>query len=447
MQNSRSSILNINSIHIFSLLLLLGVTIEISAQVFPSPGGLDWRFGRRGHVSSVVFDNGRGNALNNLLFQPDGKMIVVGTNPIQYQDPRPATIVLARYELNGALDTTFGDGGVSAIPFPLQYGGNAYGSTLQHDGRIVVTGGSAQDLFVARYEPDGRLDESFGTAGVASTRTCGTATDCSGAGRFVFALPNGKLLVVGKMLTNTGISPDFFASDTILLQYLTDGRIDESFGTQGISSMPMNLSFYELMDARIDTGGSVFVSMYGRPDFPNPPVPNEYLIFKYRPDGTLDRSFGVGGKLARENGPYENMFMLLNGQFLVSESGKVVRHNPDGSADRVIVPYEQVINGVVFRPNRILFGESGKIVSIGSVWVNGQLSYFAMAEWFPNGRVDTSFGISGLASLDFDGLSQWSFLQPDGKIIFATFSNTAPYPFEAVRYWGDQRSFGSRGQN
>src|SRR5207249_1582950 len=76
----------------------------------------------------------------------------------------PQNLRLTRYEPDGRVDTTFGSSGTVFVTFIPLYGGARIAE--QADGGIVVTGdgreGDHQDIAVGRYDSTGTLDRSFG---------------------------------------------------------------------------------------------------------------------------------------------------------------------------------------------------------------------------------------------------------------------------------------------
>src|ERR1051325_5815635 len=134
---------------------------EVEAQA--APGDLDTSFGNGGKVTIGL----PGKQLNNtaVAMQADGKIIVVG-----YTSPS-GDFVVARVNTDGSLAPSFGSGAAVTTDFGSQDAANAV--VIQADGKIVVTGskGTAinQDFALARYNPDGSLDASFGNAGKVTT--------------------------------------------------------------------------------------------------------------------------------------------------------------------------------------------------------------------------------------------------------------------------------------
>ncbi len=157
---------------------------------YHADGSLDTSFDGDG---KVITDLG---ALDNRLFsmalQSDGKIVVAGDSGIgNNQD-----FALARYNADGSLDTTFSDGGVVTTAFgEAQDIGDCI--ALQSDGKIVVAGfsssGSNYDFALARYNVDGSLDTSFSGDGMLTT-AFGASDD------FAFGVAvqgDGKLVVAG----------------------------------------------------------------------------------------------------------------------------------------------------------------------------------------------------------------------------------------------------------
>ena len=110
----------------------------------------------------------------------------------------------------GVLDPTFGSGGVVLSTF-TNYNDVAQAITVQPDGKIVIAGitrtansKTGNDFLVARYNTDGSLDTSFGSGGY-------TATDFAGNNDYATALAlqpqsdgTDKILVAGYTLTSSG---------------------------------------------------------------------------------------------------------------------------------------------------------------------------------------------------------------------------------------------------
>ena len=121
---------------------------------------------------------------NSVTVQADGKILVAGTSDYNF--------ALARYTADGSLDTSFSGDGMLATDF---FGMDDWGRsvTVQADGKILLAGGSNGDFSLARYTTDGSLDTSFSDDGTLVT-DFGTDVD---EGYSVTVQADGKILVAG----------------------------------------------------------------------------------------------------------------------------------------------------------------------------------------------------------------------------------------------------------
>ncbi len=130
-------------------------------------GSLDTTFGTDGKVTTNIFGYDYCHAV---AIQSDGKIVLAGHS--DSPNNVGAAFSLARYNTNGSLDTTFGtDGKVTTSIGSISSVGNAV--AIQHGGKIVVVGtsydSSNSDFALARYNINGSLDTTFGTDGLVTT--------------------------------------------------------------------------------------------------------------------------------------------------------------------------------------------------------------------------------------------------------------------------------------
>ncbi|TMQ30319.1 MAG: DUF4214 domain-containing protein [Planctomycetota bacterium] len=135
------------------------------------------------------------------------------------------SFVLVRYSSDGSLDATFNGTGVVTTNFGQL--DDIHGLALQPDGKLVAVGsyftGSKVDLALARYNPDGSLDASFGTGGKVTTDLGGL----NQSAQSVVVQADGKLIVAGVYAPKG-------ASEFFLARYRSDGTLDASFGANGL---------------------------------------------------------------------------------------------------------------------------------------------------------------------------------------------------------------------
>ena len=175
---------------------------------YNSDGSLDTTFSGDGKVTT---DFGEGDDHGySVVMQPDGKIIVAG-----FVFNYSGDFVLARYNADGTLDTTFSDDGKVVTDF----GGDDYGFSvvMQPDGKIIVAGLRSFDFAVARYNSDGTLDTTFSGDGKVTTDFGGYD-----GGYSVVIQADGKIVVAG----SSGFSNFISSADFALARFNSDGSLD-----------------------------------------------------------------------------------------------------------------------------------------------------------------------------------------------------------------------------
>jgi uncharacterized delta-60 repeat protein len=231
-----------------------GAVSDFGVARYDADGTLDPSFGSGGLVTTDFLggvDQARG-----LVLQPDGKLVAAGvarpgTSPVV------GSFALARYAADGALDPSFGTGGTVTTPF-ASGDASAASLLLQPDGKLVAAGKSGADFALARYDGAGALDASFGSGGMLTTSFPG-ATPGSVAASIVLQ-PDGKLVAGG--LAGRGIS---LGADFALARYDADGTLDATFGTGGLVTTDFDGNYDECTalalqpDGKLVAAGRAFV--------------------------------------------------------------------------------------------------------------------------------------------------------------------------------------------
>lgn len=239
-------------------------------------GSLDAGFGREGRVTTS-FGNGADKAYA-LLLQPDGRIVLAGDS---HQGANGSDFALARYNGDGSLDASFGNGGkvLTAIGSDSSRE-TAYALALQTFGgvsRIVAVGGEG-DFIAAAYRTDGTLDRGFGKAGIVR----GVFGSVTGAARGVVVTDDNELVLAGHR------DHDFAA-----VRLLADGRLDPDFGTAGRAVVAVSASNWDeatalvrQVDGRLLLGGWVYTGNSSSADT---------VLLRLNADGSRDEAFGPGG--------------------------------------------------------------------------------------------------------------------------------------------------------
>ncbi len=158
------------AIHTDGSIVATGVSVGASWRTgvvrYGADGSLDPTFGGDGKVVMAV--RGRDTAGSGVAVQTDGKVVVTGSvGPF-----RSSRFALLRFAADGALDDTFGGDGVVTTSFSR---GSDAGAdvAVQTDGTIVVAGwveafARGARTGIARYETGGALDGTFGAGGMTT---------------------------------------------------------------------------------------------------------------------------------------------------------------------------------------------------------------------------------------------------------------------------------------
>lgn len=243
-----------------------------------------------------------------VLIQPDARIMAVGYTGFGGFIGVNTDILLARYQVNGQPDESFGADGVAVIEF-----GNAsdmiFEMAAQADGKVIAAGFSFDSAFrnttVARFNVDGSLDTGFGSGGSVST----SVSDLKGflADSFaneVIVQPDGKILVSA----DTYVQGKF-----VTIRYNGDGTPDNSFGNGGVSTISLSPEGGHAWDmALLPDGKIVIVGASGISAV-------EYLMIKLNADGTLDTSFGVDGKVLMSLNGRVNVISAVSIQTVVTK--------------------------------------------------------------------------------------------------------------------------------
>lgn len=163
-------------------------------------GSLDTTFDGDGKLTTDFGETSRDYAYA-LAMQQDGKIVAAGAAAPD-PDQLSSDFGVARYNPDGSLDTSFSADGKVATDF---YGSNDGATDLAvgQDGKMVVVGnaidlaaGGNSDFGVARYNPDGSLDTSFGGDGRITT-DFGCANGCNDRANALGLQSDGKIVAAG----------------------------------------------------------------------------------------------------------------------------------------------------------------------------------------------------------------------------------------------------------
>jgi len=309
------------------------------ARYMPDGSALDTTFGGTGVVKTRLTSSATDSEiLRNLTVQPNGQIVVAAEIPPASKRGTWQFAVL-RYNVDGALDGTFGNGGL--VTFGFASGADAYARTIAVDGsgRILVAGESGSVLAVARLLPNGTLDSTFGSGGkatfsaISQASTYGMAIDQSARPVFVGGL--GASAYIARLTTSGALDTSFagkgwstfaatnntnyftaiaidslqnivaggradtvvarkgpFFTDMLLARFLPNGTLDPAFGTGGKAVQDITGTFDVIHGLAIETDGHVIVCAEATAtDFTS----SDTVVSRFNADGTLDTAFGING--------------------------------------------------------------------------------------------------------------------------------------------------------
>ncbi|MCA9753976.1 MAG: hypothetical protein KC591_17390 [Gemmatimonadetes bacterium] len=327
-------------------------------------GTLDPTFGVGGIsiLDSVASSLASGHALVRL---DDGRLLVAGNSPAP-----ASTFGVARLDATGSLDPSFGGGGAAtASPGPNSHCIGVAATV----GKIWLAGDSQsaaldwRGFSMARFDSDGSLDFSFSGDGSLVQRI-GLRTDAQA--HAMALLSNGKVLIAGESLNDLG------GYDLTVARFLQDGSFDLSFNGQGVA-IPFLLgdsrarALLVQPDGRIVVGGSIDSG------------PREFLLARFLPDGFLDVSFGDGGVVTTGFSGAAEVFALAplpDGRLLATgtcyqgyddEQFAVARYRADGTLDgswgiggTELVPFAATVRDTA---RAVALDDQGRVVIAGEV--------------------------------------------------------------------------------
>jgi uncharacterized delta-60 repeat protein len=312
--------------------------VSIALVRYGANGSLDPTFGEGG---SVVTDLPSSDEVASaLVIQPDGKLVVSGSRT---RLGSFADFVVARYTASGDLDLTFGNSGTVSTDLQTDWADYAYGVALAPGGKIVAAGwglpqaaGGPGAIDLARYNPDGSLDTSFGRDGTVVSKPA----EDNGASSVVVQ-PDSKVVVAG-----------FVGFDLTLVRYTANGTLD-LVTTAGRG--------YATDLVRQPDGKLVAVGVRGVSE-----TESDFAIARFNRSGLLDKSFH-GGEATTDIGESDfaqAVALQPDGRIVV---GGTTEHIEDGitkSGDFALARYLGVPNCRV--PNVI-----GKILRAAKARIGG----------------------------------------------------------------------------
>jgi uncharacterized delta-60 repeat protein len=408
--------------------LLGALGLLAAAPAAAQPGDLDSAFGGDGKVTTDV--TGRYDYAVGLVVQDDGKLVAAGP-----ASGRGGRFAVLRYESNGTLDDTFGGDGIAMTNFTAASDA-CYDLALQPDGKLVAVGmASDADRFaLARYNVDGSLDSSFGAGGKATTNfspsqdfAFGVALQADGkivaAGR---AGGSGGRIALARYNTDGTLDPSFSTDGKVTTDFTPGDDLVDNVAIQADGGIVVaGTAGYFGRDAR------VALVRYG---------PDGSLDTTFGGDGKVTTNmvngFDAAFALAVQPGDQK---IVVTGE--AGSNIGVLRYNPDGTRDSTFSGDGKVTTsfttGLDYADDVVL-EPGGKIIVAGSADYF-HASRFALARYDTDGVLDATFSGDGKVTTNFTTGWDGAFdveIQADGNIVAAGGAGNRGAKFALARYLG-----------
>lgn len=346
----------------------------------------------------ATFDpSGHDDRLQDMLVQPNGKIIAVG-NSFDFRGTL-SFLTVARFNKDGSLDTSFANQGL----FLSSRSGerrNAHAVTQEANGRILVAGNfkfgtSGRRIVVHALSADGRPDSTFGNGGNGT----GTAVlDIAGFSepKAITTQSDGKIVIAG-----------WNDSDPMVVRLDARGNLDRTFDSDGILFSDFGGGNERYNDVAVQPDGKLVLVGWagGGPDI---------LIERRLPNGALDPNFRQGGRfLLNDSAKFEGAMSVAvqrdNKIVVAAFNGEdtaefmLIRLHPDGTPDQAFG--EGILgNGNGFSRRQLILNSRTVPISTaamlleqdGSFLVVGctvaPMKQFVTMRYTPSGQIDPNFG-------------------------------------------------------
>jgi uncharacterized delta-60 repeat protein len=389
-------------------------------------GALDASFGAGGVALAGISDGDAKPSGCKPIVQPDQKIVICGTRLAN--GATGSDFMVARFDPDGALDASFGVGGLVTIDFDGGSGGDqASGIALQSDGTIIVAGttrgpdAQSANFAVAKLTADGLLDGTF--AGIGKTTI---AFDLDGGigddnVEAVAIEADGTIVLAGSAETSNGVA-------VAVARLLSDGGRDATFNASGTVTFGFNLTGATTegdyaTGIAIDNEGRIVIAATA-----NETAPEEITEFgaaRLLASGTLDPAFNGTGRTTIAFDPGTGISDALAFGVVVQDDGRIVipgyansspwvtpnmdmaavRLMSDGSLDptfgvdgRVMIPFDLEPSGIDVAIGA-LQQPDGRLVLAGTALGDGT-QFAVVARVMQDGMLDESFGSAGKKSYD-----------------------------------------------
>lgn len=393
-------------------------------------GTLDTSFGDGDGIVTTEF-NGHRDECNSIVIQPDGKIVAAGQEVVPGDVVPSYHLSMARYNIDGSLDNSFGSSGRVVQTFASGYNSGANAIVQEGDGKILI-GGFVNQFAVLRYTTNGTLDGTFGSGGVVK---------CTGyQAQAITIQPGGITISDPAKIVAAGVGSIASQNQAIIVKMDFNGVLDTTLNGTGLASTPVPnnsqitgvVAFNPFLSAKkIVISGYQYRAATGR----------DFFVAKFNFNGSLDTTFGGTGLVITDLGGDDYAYgMVVQPGLKLLLAGTTSTENYF-NPDFALVRYNYS-NGALdtnFNGTGILIQDAGSreaeafgtaVQPDGKIVVAGKCdlgieSAVALCRFDASGELDPSFGVGGKVvciigeeASEADAVA----IQPDGKIIVAGYA-------------------------
>ena len=246
----------------------------------------------------------------------------------------------------------------------------------------------------------GTIDSDFGDGGGALYRDAGYRPEV----RSILLVENDDIITCGHRQNG-------FGSQLQMLGFHTDGSVNEDFGGTNLFGNPTwgypgiintdfaNLDWEHISAAVLQSDGKIVVSGYAGINF-------DWLIARYKADGSVDSTFHFDGYISEDEGGFElaaSIGVTASNNILVSGivNSKITtrQYQPDGSLDSGFgINGSRQVNLENISGGDMAISHDGKIYLCGSQ-SQSNVYKLIVIRLLANGQLDNSFGANGISEI------------------------------------------------
>jgi uncharacterized delta-60 repeat protein len=304
-----------------------------------TPGDLDPGFNGTGYDTRTLADSATGNGI---IADYKNRPVMAYTGSWNPGGPGFTEFAVARYLDTGALDASFGLGGIVVLPLPATDLMCAPEVVEDEAHRLLVATCNPDTIYVWRLKEDGSVDVGYGAGGVAQT-TVGTG---------VFPVIGLTQYKGRAMIASSSRTPAFTDPRFTLVRFTAAGVLDPTLAGTGVarySIFPASPGTYaRATDVKMDSAGRLVLGGRARKDGASQ---QEFALARVSWGGALDATFGAGGT---------THFPVMTG----TNYGRRIAFDPQ---KRIL------ISGTACKPVDPVTGEQNCYVGLARLLTNGAL--------------------------------------------------------------------------